>query len=286
MSDENLRQRLGRYAAMQKSFYDWLGAEHPVAVVGHYDFHENFPYETYLLFEYGDVRKPIFPDFSQRRAFDIGCGEGRMVRRMRSFFGQVDGADISQAMVEHARASTPGSSFWVTDGLSAGDAPSAAYDFAYCTISLQHICVFTTRDLIVQDVRRILKPDGKATFQMLFSREYPFLPLGPPREHDGGVSQPFIRDRERVGWFEDRTDATSTNSGCDALIGDVDLDAVRTYFQQYFARVEFWFADISVGRDWGDQRPAALPETHPNSHVSNLYWGTNYIFIHCDGVKS
>jgi len=273
--------QLDKYAAMQRFHYDAVGRDDPEDVVGHYDYHENVPYETQLLFEYGDVRKPIFSDFSTRKAFDIGCGEGRMIRRMRRFFAEVDGADISEEMARHARDRSPGSTIYVTSGQNVGQAPSSHYDFAYCTISLQHICVHATRDAIIRDLVRILKPDGKITLQLLFSRQFPFVQATQPvLVGDRGV-QIYYPDNHHARWFDNKTTATSTNSGCDVVIGPHDLDAVKQDFLRLFQTVELWFYDISIGRS----EPRALPDTHPNSHINDHYWGTHFIFVHCTGPR-
>jgi len=281
-----VNHELLHYADMQKSYYEKAGRQNPEAhVVCHYDYHESFPYETNLLFLYGDHRRPIFPDFGSRTGFDIACGEGRMVRRMRKLFKKVDGADISSVMVDLAKDRTPGSDFWVTDGISAGAAPSAFYDLCYCTISMQHICVFNTRDLILKDICRILKPDGKITLQYAFSKNYPALPITPVWEVSPGVgAQSFRMDRHHARWFDNKTDARSTNGGCDVLIGTSDLHAIHTYFSQYFSNVDFWFHDVSIGRGGlGQQR--MLPSIHPNSHVSDECHFTHFVFIHCSGKK-
>jgi SAM-dependent methyltransferase len=279
---ENLRQ----YAAMQKTFYEAEGARDPEGgVVGHYAYHENFPYETNLLFLYGDIRRPVFTDIKSRTAFDIACGEGRMVRRMQSLFGKVDGADISSTMVDLAEDRTAGSDFWVSDGFGAGAAPSAFYDFCYCTISLQHICVFETRDLIMKDICRILKPDGKITLQYGFSKNYPALPLTPVKDVDGAFATQLFRiDTQHAKWFENKTAATQTNGGCDVVIGPGELHAVHNYFQQYFEEVDFWFHEVSIGRG-GFGQPRILPSTHPNSHVADECQVTHLMFIHCSGKK-
>ena len=259
---------LFRYAHMQKSYYDSAGKAVPEQVVGSYDYHENVPYETQLLYKYGDLRRPILNEFQSKRAIDIGCGEGRMVRRMQKCLGKVDGADISPSMIELARSKTPGSEFWETDGTNCGDAPSDYYDFAFCTISLQHICVFETRDRILKDVLRVLKPDGKATFQYIYAKEYPYVPFGPLLPFRLVGLQLWRRDHRNVRWRENKTNERTTNGGCNVLFGERDLDDVRTYFREYFENVEFWFYDISIGRGgWGAKR--LLPDTHPNSHLTN-----------------
>ena len=274
-------ETITKYVEMQRSQYDNLAVKSPEMVVGWYDYHENVPYETQLLFEYGDVRKPIFDDFSKLKAFDIGCGEGRMIRRMQSFFGQVDGADISSEMVRTAQSRTPGSNIYVATGMNAGEAPSNHYDFAYCTISLQHICVHATRDAIINDIVRILAPSGKATFQFLFSKYYPLLPTTQPVVlGDQGV-QLFRVDGHHAKWLDNKTDALSTNSGCDVVIGTGDLEIVRQNFLQKFQNVQMWFYDISLGRG----NPRVLPDTHPNSHINDNYWGTHFVFFHCTGPR-
>jgi SAM-dependent methyltransferase len=275
-----------RYADMQKTYYEQQARQNPKScVVGHYDYHENFPYETNLLFLYGDIRRPIFDNFKDRTAFDIACGEGRMVRRMQRLFRKVDGADISEVMIDRAEDCTPGSDFWVTDGVSAGGAPSNFYDFCFCTISLQHICVFETRDLILKDICRILKPDGKITLQYGFSRNYPALPLTPVQEVSPGVATQILRiDQHHARWFDNKTDAQSTNGGCDVVIGTADLHALHAYFGQYFETVDFWFQDVSIGRG-GLGQPRVLPATHPNSHMTDECHVTHLVFIHCANKK-
>jgi SAM-dependent methyltransferase len=275
-----------QYAEMQRAYYEQAARKNPESwVVGHYNYHERVPYETNLMFLYGDIRRPVFPDFRDRTAFDIACGEGRMVRRMQKLFRKVDGADISQVMIDLAQARTPGADFWVTDGIGAGGAPTSFYDFCFCTISLQHICVFETRDLILKDICRILKPDGKITLQYAFSRAYPALPMTPVQEVSPGVAtQIFRKDQHHAGWFDNKTEAQSTNGGCDVVIGPGELHAVHDYFSRYFETVDFWFHDVSIGRG-GLGQPRLLPEVHPNSHMTDECHVTHLMFIHCAGKK-
>ena len=294
MSSAALRQEsprpaeeLARYADMQRSYYEDAARHSPEAsVVGNYDYHEQVPYETNLLFTHGDLRRPIFDNLSDRTAFDIACGEGRMVRRMQKLFRKVDGADISPMMVDLARVRSPGADFWVTDGVSAGAAPSGFYDFCFCTISLQHICVFETRDRILKDICRILKPDGKVTLQYGFSRNYPALPITPVHEVSPGIAtQIFKVDQHHARWFDNKTGAQGTNGGCDVVIGPGDLPAIHAYFRQYFETVDFWFYDVSIGRG-GFGQPRILPAIHPNSHISDECHVTHLMFIHCTGKKA
>jgi SAM-dependent methyltransferase len=276
-----MSEHLNEYARMQKAFYD----DTPQAVeeiVGNYDFHENFPYETHLLHRYGDIRKPVLADASRARGFEIGCGEGRMVRRMARLLAQVDGADISEKMVRAARARTPGAEIFLSSGTDCGDAPSNGYDFAYCTISLQHICVHDTRARILEDVVRILKPDGCATLQFFFSKYYPYCRTAAPPVNEAFLIDVHHLDRMHARWHEDRWDAAGTNSVCDVAFGTQDIPEVLDDFRRWFAQAEVWFHDISIGRpeSRGSGRPALLAPTHPNCHGWDDAWFTHMAFFH------
>jgi ubiquinone/menaquinone biosynthesis C-methylase UbiE len=266
------------YLQMQKSEYARTFREHgDGAVVGSYDFHENVPYETLLLHRYGDVRRPIFNGFAGLTALDYGCGEGRMIRRLSGIFERVDGVDISEDMAANARARCPGSNVWVTSGRNCADAPSDAYDFVYSTISIQHIGSFDVRDSILHDLKRVLKPGGKGTLQMLFAKDYPFRAMNVKGQVGNTLVEIMPLDDQHAGWFENKFDAERTNSGCDTVIGAAQLPQIRTYLETMFKDVEFWFHDISIGR--GGQ-PRILDATHPNSHLDDGYWGTHFIFLH------
>jgi len=272
---------LKQYARMQKTFYDDSPAD-VEDIVGNYDYHENFPYETHLLHLYGDIRKPVLADPQSARGFEIGCGEGRMVRRMSRLLRQVDGADISKKMVRAARARTPDSDIFLSSGTDCGEAPSGAYDFAYCAISMQHICVYDTRARILDDIVRILRPDGCATLQFFFSRYYPYCRTAPPATNDAFLVDIHHVDRLHARWTENRWDAAGTNSMCDVAFGTQDIPEVVGDFGRWFASVDVWFHDISIGRPEprGNTRPRILPEVHPNCHGRDDAWFTHMAFFH------
>lgn len=277
---------LAQYARMQKTFYD--DQPHEVEeVVGNYAFHENFPYETHLLHRFGDIRKPVLTDPASARGFDIGCGEGRMIRRMSRFLAHCDGADISAKMVEAARIRTPAATVYLTRGADCGEAASSAYDFAYCTISLHHICVHEIRSSIIADVVRILKRTGCATLQFFFSKYYPYCRTGPPPANEAFLIDVHHVDRLQAHWLENRWDAQGTNSSCDAAFGTADIPAVIEDFGRWFEQVDVWFHDMSIGRpeSRGDGRPRILAETHPNCHGWDDTWFTHMAFFHLQGPR-
>jgi len=276
-----MQDYLQQYARMQKSFYDDLPSD-VEEIVGNYDFHENFPYETHLLHLYGDIRKPVLADPASARGFDIGCGEGRMIRRMGRLLRQCDGADISRKMVAAAQQRTSGAEIFLSSGTDCGSAPSNAYDFAFCTISLHHICVHETRSAILDDVTRILKRDGCATLQFFFSKYYPYCRTAPPPANESFLADIHHVDRLQAGWFDNRYDATATNSGCDAAFGTRDIEAVKADFGRFFGQVDVWFHDVSLGRPdrRGGTRERVLAEVHPNCHGWDDAWFTHMAFFH------
>lgn len=269
------------YTSMQLQQYnsDRVSTED---IVGSYEFHEEFPYETLLLYKNGDIRKPVLKSFSDKKAIDICCGEGRMVRRMNSIFESVDGADISEKMLSTAKKKTPNSRFYLTNGSNCGNAPSDYYDFAYCTISLQHICSFIIRDKILQDLIRVLKNDGCVTLQMLFSEPGFYVKMD-----EFYSSSMKTRLYQYCGihtaFFEDRFNASASNSGCDVLITLEELSKIKDYYLQYFYDVSYWFWDISIGRNNHGKR--YLDPKHPNSHINDDYYGTHFIFWHLSKPK-
>jgi len=283
-----MKPDVGQYLQMQKAFYD-KGPDSVEVIVGNYEYHENYPYETNLLFKYGDIRKPVLKNMSESTAIDVGCGEGRMIRRMSKWLSKVDGVDVSEKMVTAARARCPDSDVFVSNGSDCGAAKTSSYDFAYCTISLHHICVYSVRARIIADIVRVLKPEGCATLQFFFSRYYPYVRMTPPltSTRDGFLTDLFVRDRLQADWFDDRTDAQGTNSMCDAAFGTKDIPAVVKDFKKWFREVDIWFGDISLGRpDPRDgQTPRTLPENHPNAHGEDNSWFSHMAFFHLAGPK-
>jgi len=280
-------ETLQRYTRMQKDFYD--GGDHDEEeIVGNYDFHENFPYETNILHRFGDIRRPVLQNPGEALGFDVGCGEGRMIRRMSRVLGRVDGADISEKMVTAARARCPSESkVYLTEGANCGDAPSDTYDIAYNTISLHHICVYDVRASIIQDITRILKPTGCATLQFFFSKYYPYCRTVPVTKNEAYLYDLHHRDALQADWFENRWDAQGTNSQCDAAFGTDHIPAVVDDFKKWFSEVDVWFHDVSIGRPdpRANTAPRILDESHPNAHGIDFAWFTHMAFFHLRGPR-
>lgn len=254
------------YLAMQKSAYE--AEVPPEDLVGFYDWHENFPYETQLLFVNGDLRLPLLDGYEERTALDFGCGPGRMIGRMQRLFAEVDGVDISSRLIAEARARHPASRFWVTSGDDLGGVEPESYDVVYSTIAMQHIAVRSVRQTILGRMREALKPGGAVAIQLAFNPRYPYLRLSLRVEDGTHLVEVRERDGTHAGWKEDRVTADQTNSGCDAAIGAADLPSVRADFGEHFDDVRFWFYDVSLV--YGDLLGA--------QHASD-YWPTHWLFV-------
>lgn len=98
-----------------------------------------------------------------RRALEIGCGPGRLMRPMSRFFGEIHGVDISDEMVRLAcdqLKDIPHAHVHVTPDSSLGMFPEDCFDFVYSYIVFQHI---PTRDVVLnylREARRVVKPGG------------------------------------------------------------------------------------------------------------------------------
>lgn len=270
-SNEDQKQVLNQgrqesdYIKMQRDQYEDVRIP-PDDVVGQYQWHENFPYETFLLYKYGDIRYPILTDFQEKKALDFGCGPGRMVKRMQKYFLQVDGCDISARLLEEARRRVPESTFYLTNGNDLGYAFREAYDFIYCTISMQHIASHTIRTKILRAMYDALKPGGCITLQMGYNPDYPYVWLKSHVEINGTLVQSW-ETLPQADYLDDDYGASETNGMHDVGIGKKDLDIIKKDVGAIFRDVSFWFADV---KDYFDDLKGA-------KHCS--YWATAWIFI-------
>jgi SAM-dependent methyltransferase len=127
--------------------------------------------EQEFLASAAEVTSALEPEFSrlppaspdERRALEIGCGPGRLMRPMSRHFGEIHGVDISDEMIRlaaeqlkdlpHARAHlTPDSSLSMF--------ADSYFDFVYSYIVFQHI---PNREVVLHYLResgRVLKPAG------------------------------------------------------------------------------------------------------------------------------
>lgn len=169
------------------------------------------------LWELGFAALACTPEeFRGKNALDFGCGGGRNIQNIASFnlFSRVDGCDISefnlieaQMNVSREYPSLP-SKFFQNSGIDCQIDSDVSYNFIFSSIVLQHIPVRSIRNQILKDLLSMLDPGGTLSFQMGFSgkkvRKAWGLPLRPGS----------------VGYFEEKTNASKTNGGCDVAVDD------------------------------------------------------------------
>lgn len=225
------------YLKMQKREYDLFASADRVSaghidgdyVAGSWKEHNEWrDYEEYLM--------RYVPREAGWVALEYGCGPGRNLQRWADWFKRIDGVDIAAENLKNARSFVAGilppekqPKLFLTDGNDCGDAEPGAYDFAFSTICLQHICVHEVRQSILASLFRCLRPGGRLSIQMGF-----------------GVPSPHT-----VSYEENHYQATGTNRNCDVAIASpeqVERDLTAIGFRDF----ESWV------------RPVGPSDCHPN----------------------
>lgn len=103
------------------------------------------------------------PASARGRALEIGCGPARLLLPMSRYFAEIHGVDISEEMVQRARArlrDVPHAHVRVNDGAGLADFAGDSFDFVYSYAVFQHI---PSREVVLTYLReawRVLKPGG------------------------------------------------------------------------------------------------------------------------------
>ena len=132
---------------------------------------------------------------SKGRALDFGCGVGRLSQALGEHFERVVGVDIAASMVRRAEELNRHGErvryvVNTTDRLGALETDS--FDFAYSSITLQHIPPEAARHY-VEELVRVLVPGGVAAFNVPDGPE--FGPRSP-----GGIYYRLRRGTLRRLW--------------------------------------------------------------------------------------
>ncbi len=104
-----------------------------------------------------------------RRALEIGCGPGRLMRPMSRNFGELHGVDVSDEMIRLAQERFGASRsihLLQTNGANLSPLPSDYFDFVYSYAVFQHI---PSREVVLSyfdEIRRVLKNGGLARLQL------------------------------------------------------------------------------------------------------------------------
>ena len=102
-------------------------------------------------------------DRRARKALEIGCGPGRLMRPMSWNFGEIHGVDVSDEMIHLATqnlSKVPNAFPVQNDGTGLACYQDESFDFVYSYAVFQHI---PSREVVfnyLTEARRVLKPSG------------------------------------------------------------------------------------------------------------------------------
>jgi ubiquinone/menaquinone biosynthesis C-methylase UbiE len=106
---------------------------------------------------------------SSRRALEIGCGPGRLLRPMSRYFSEIHGIDVSDEMIAQAKArlrDIPTAHAHHASGSDLAQFPDEHFDFVYSYAVFQHIPSAAVVFSYLRETVRVLKPGGFARLQI------------------------------------------------------------------------------------------------------------------------
>jgi ubiquinone/menaquinone biosynthesis C-methylase UbiE len=131
-------------------------------------------FETFLETGRQDVARlmldadRLVPGLERRRALDFGCGVGRLTCALAEHFEKVVGVDISESMIEQARAVNQRPdrvSYQLNTGRDLRQLPSGHFNLICSWIVLQHMPPALIRGYLAE-LMRVLGPGGLLAFQL------------------------------------------------------------------------------------------------------------------------
>jgi len=173
-----------------------------------------------------------------RRALEIGCGPGRLLKPMSRDFGEIHGVDVSDEMIRLAREKlrgTPHAHAHATDGASLAMFADESFEVVYSYAVFQHI---PSKEVVLEYLRethRVLKPGG------IFRAQFNGLPQDFPR-YDTWSGVRFRAD-ELMAFTRRR---------------DFQMLALEGVDTQYM-----WTTWRKREPGWRERRQSALPDSPP-----------------------
>jgi SAM-dependent methyltransferase len=116
-----------------------------------------FPGTYYLAFR--DLPGLIRRHNHVSRALDFGCGTGRSTRFLRNLGLNVIGADVSQAMLDHARALDPSGGYHLIRSNIAGEFAQGSFDIILAAFTFDNMPTETKAE-VLSALRILLAPSG------------------------------------------------------------------------------------------------------------------------------
>ena len=119
-----------------------------------------------------------------RRALEIGCGPGRLMKPLSAHFGEIHGVDVSDEMIRLARerlGGIPHAHVHATNGASLAMFADESFDIVYSYAVFQHV---PSREVVyeyMREISRVLKQGG------VFRGQFSGLPAGDEPDTWSGV---------------------------------------------------------------------------------------------------
>jgi SAM-dependent methyltransferase len=117
-----------------------------------------FPGTYYLAFR--DLPGFIHRYSHGRRALDFGCGTGRSTRFLRDLGLQVTGVDISQAMLDQARALDPSGEYYLVRDSIGSEFATGSLDVILAAFTFDNIPTDQAKADALSGLRDLLAPNG------------------------------------------------------------------------------------------------------------------------------
>jgi len=156
-------------------------------------------HDSYWQF-HRDVFRRLLPE-PEGRALDVGCGEGRLPRDLKSWGYDVVGVDASATLIRYARDADPDGEYQVADG-AALPFPDSSFNLVTAFMSLQDVDRYA---IAVGEAARVLRPGG--SFCMAITHPFqtagefngrepdaPFVITGSYFEVRRFGGKPYVRD--------------------------------------------------------------------------------------------
>jgi ubiquinone/menaquinone biosynthesis C-methylase UbiE len=117
-----------------------------------------FPGTYYLAFR--DLPNIISQYAKGKKAVDFGCGTGRSTRFLKNLGFDTVGLDISEDMIEKAKALDPNGDYRLIRGEGVADLHTDSFDVVLSTFTFDNIPSKETKINTLIDLSRLLKKDG------------------------------------------------------------------------------------------------------------------------------
>ncbi len=117
----------------------------------------------------GELKRLAPGPAQSRKALEIGCGPGRLMRPMSRHFGEIHGVDVSDEMIARARArlrDIPQAHLHHNSGSDLSMFPDGHFDFVWSYAVFQHIPSAEVVFNYFREILRVLKAQGIARLQI------------------------------------------------------------------------------------------------------------------------